>query len=427
MVIFGLPLRNLRLLISHREFVVLLAGNAILGLAYSLIMPFMSIFGTRELGLGPWGFGLFMTANAIAGIVITTRIARWSDIRFSRKSILIAGSLAGTAMYVCFALIRNPWVLLPISCLLGGIAGGTFSQTFALARDLLGRSGVSEKEIPFYINVFRIFFALSWTVGPALGALIVARYSIAASFLVAAGLFCVYTLLSSLGLTHRPPTAQARMAAATMPLSHALRLPGFLAHFIAMTLMLSCSTMGMMNLTLLILGPLRGNESHVGTAYGIGPFFELPFMYYAGVLATRLQPARIIRWAALLAVAYYAGLALAREPWHVFPLQVLSAALVAVTSGLAITFFQEFLPGQAGTATNVYGNASRIGSTAGYLMFGWMGSTLGFRSVFAVCAAFCGAAWLIMLRWPPRLVAEPGLAEPALAAAATAAASSKSA
>lgn len=404
MTIFGLTLRNLRLFFSHREFVVLLAGNFILGLAYSLIMPFMSIFGTRDLGLSPWGFGLFMTANALSGIVITTRIARWSDIRFSRKSILIAGSLAGTAMYACFALLRNPWILLPISCLLGGIAGGTFSQSFALARDLLGRSGVPEKEAPFYINVFRIFFALSWTVGPALGAMIVARHSIAASFLAAAALFSVYTLLSWLGLAHRPPTAQARVAAAAMPLSQALRLPGFLAHFIALTLMLSCATMGMMNLTLLILGPLSGDESHVGTAYGIAPIFELPFMYYAGVLAMRLQPARIMRWSALLAVAYYAGLALAREPWHVYPLQVLSAALVAVTSGLAITFFQEFLPGQAGTATNVYANAGRIGGTAGYLMFGWLGSTLGYRSVFAVCAAFCGAAWLIMLRWPPRIV-----------------------
>jgi SET family sugar efflux transporter-like MFS transporter len=185
--------------------------------------------------------------------------------------------------------------------------------------------------------------------------------------------------------------------------------------------------MGMMNLTLLILGPLRGNESHVGAAYGIGPIFELPFMYYAGVLATRVQTARIIRWAALLAVVYYAGLALAREPWHVYPLQVLSAALVAVTSGLAITFFQEFLPGQAGTATNVYGNAGRIGGTAGYLMFGWLGSTLGYRSVFGVCAAFCGAAWLIMLRWPPRFAPVPPIAESARTAAAQSARSAQSA
>ena len=396
-------MRNVRLLFSHREFAVLLAGNVILGLGYSLVLPFMSIFGTRELGLGPWGFSLFMTANAVTGIFISTRIAGWSDIRFSRKSVLIVGSLAGAAGYAAFGLLRNPWALLPISCVLGGIAGGTFSQTFALARDLLGRRGVPEKEFPFYINVFRLFYALSWTVGPAIGALMLARWSFAVCFLAAAGLFCVFALLVGLGVEKRAPTAQARAAAAAMPMRQAFRLPGFLAHFIAFILILSCATMGMMNLPLLILGPLRGNETHVGWAYSIAPIFELPFMYYAGVLATRLPPARIIRWAALLAVLYYAGLALAGEPWHVYPLQVLSAALVAVTSGLAITFFQDFLPGQAGTATNVYSNAARIGSTAGYLLFGWLGSTLGYRSVFAVCAVFCGAGWIIMRRWPTRI------------------------
>ena len=47
MIIFGTPVRDPKLLISHSEFVVLLTGNFILGSAYSLIMPFMSVFGTR--------------------------------------------------------------------------------------------------------------------------------------------------------------------------------------------------------------------------------------------------------------------------------------------------------------------------------------------------------------------------------------------
>jgi SET family sugar efflux transporter-like MFS transporter len=146
---------------------------------------------------------------------------------------------------------------------------------------------------------------------------------------------------------------------------------------------------------------LNGTEAHVGAAYSLAPIFELPFMYYAGVLAARIPTARIIRWAALLAVLYYGGLASARAPWQVLPLQVLSAALVAVNSGLAITFFQDFLPGQTGTATNLYSAAARIGSIAGYLLFGALGTAFGYRSVFAVCASFCALAWAIMRRWPP--------------------------
>jgi SET family sugar efflux transporter-like MFS transporter len=75
---------------------------------------------------------------------------------------------------------------------------------------------------------------------------------------------------------------------------------------------------------------------------------------------------------------------------------------VAVNSGLAITFFQDFLPDQAGTATNLYSAAARIGSIAGYLLFGALGTSFGYRSVFCACVVFCATAWAIMLRWPPR-------------------------
>lgn len=66
---------------------------------------------------------------------------------------------------------------------------------------------------------------------------------------------------------------------------------------------------------------LGGGERDVGIAYSIAPVFEL----------------------------------------------LLSAAVVAVMSGVAITFFQNFLPNQAGSATNVYSSSARIGATAGYL------------------------------------------------------------
>jgi SET family sugar efflux transporter-like MFS transporter len=288
-----------------------------------------------------------------------------------------------------------------------GISSVAFSQTFALARDLLTRRGVPEADMPLYINVFRLCYALSWTVGPALGARLLAHWSFRGTYLAAAGLFLAFTLIVAFGVEAYPPSEKSKRAAAAMPLSKAIRLPGFLSHFIAFILILSCSSMGMMTLPLLILNVLGGTESQVGLTYSLPPIFELPFMYYAGVLAARIPTARIIRWAAWLAVLYYAGLASARAPWQVLILQLLSAAMVAVNGGLAITFFQDFLPGQAGTATNLYSTAARIGSTAGYLLFGVLGSAFGYRSVFWVCAGFCALASAIMLRRRPAAL-EPG-------------------
>jgi SET family sugar efflux transporter-like MFS transporter len=179
-----------------------------------------------------------------------------------------------------------------------------------------------------------------------------------------------------------PPSEGSRRAASALPLRVAFRNPALLAHFLAFVLFFACSTMGMMNLPLLLLDELRGSEHEIGVAYAVAPLFELPFMFYVGALATRVRHERLVLSALLLAAFYYGGLSMAHAPAHVYALQVASAAIVAVMSGVAITFFQRFLPDQAGTATNLYSSSSRLGSMLGYLTFGVVAGGLGHRAVF---------------------------------------------
>jgi SET family sugar efflux transporter-like MFS transporter len=166
---------------------------------------------------------------------------------------------------------------------------------------------------------------------------------------------------------------------------------------VAFALVFSAHTMSMSNMSLFVLKELGGTEAHVGIIFGLAPVFELPFMLYFGLLATRMAPSRLIRVAVTLAVMYYALLSLVRAPWHIYPLQLLSAAIVSVTGGVAITFFQNKLPGQSGAATNLYMNAGRIGSTSGYLLFGAVASRFGHRGVYVACATLALAALLLTL------------------------------
>lgn len=395
---------RLRLLFGIPEFPAILMANVILGMAYAFSLPFMSLFGTRELGLDPKGYGLFMIANTLSGIVLGTFLARLSDTRLPRKAVMMGSTAFSVLGYLAYAHFRDWRILLPVSCLLFGLGGAAFSQIFAHVRDLLARHGVPPRDTPFYMNIFRLCFALAWTVGPALGSLIVDRHSFRASFLAVAGLQSLFILVVGIGVRSAPPPGLGRPRGRS-PLLTLHLIPGFLPHFIAMTLILSCTTISMMNLPLLMVETLGGQARQVGIAYSIAPVFELPLMWFIGIWAARIAPVRIIRYAAVVAVVFYGGLALAAEPWHVYPLQLLSAAMVAVTSGIAITFFQDFLPGQAGTATDLYGSAGRIGAISGYLLCGWVGSELGHRSVFAACALLCASAWLIMMRWRPEAAA----------------------
>ncbi len=392
----------LRTVFSRRDFVVVLGCNVLLGLAYSFFAPFMSMFGTKEVGMSNLVFGLFMTVTVLSAIAISSVLAHWSDTHLSRRAILMLSSGCGAIGYIGYAFCRDVLWLTILGSTIIAVSTTTFSQLFAHAREMLARSHVPANETPLYMNVFRLFFALSWTVGPAIGAWVLTVWSYQGIFLMSSA-----TFLAFLGLVcwQVPALHPAKATGTQLPptaLRDALRRTDLRAYFTGLTLICSCVTMGMMNLPLLVLDVLGGTQQHIGIMYCVAPVFELPFMFYFGWKATQGNQAKIMRWGAGIAVVYYALLAMVGAPWHIYPVQILSSAMIAITSGVAITFFQDYLPGQMGTATNLYSTAQRIGSTAGYLAFGLLAQTLGHRAVFVICSGLCALALVLFYVFRPR-------------------------
>lgn len=372
--------------LASREVRGSLCLGVVLGLAYSFVGPFMSLFGTNEVGLSSLQFGVFMTVTSLSSVVLSSFMARWSDVRYSRRTTLLISGCTGALGYVGYALVRDPLGLILIGSTALAVSAGSFSQLFAYARDVIERDERLREKAPLYMNVVRLSFAFAWTVGPMLSAWLMTQVSFVGTFLAAAGLYALYTLLVLMLVPSRPPSAEARAIAAAAPLRRALSHPILLAYFGAFALYHACSVMGMMNLPLYLTRTLAGTETDVGIAYSVAPVFELPFMVCVGVFALRIEHARIIRVSLLVATLYYAGLTLVGETMSVFLLQILSAFIVSVMSGLAITFFQDFLPGQPGTATNLYSSSARMGSLLGYLCFGALTERYGHRAVFLACS-----------------------------------------
>lgn len=399
-------LQSAHRIFRQKDFAVLLAASFVLGLAYSFVIPFMSIFGMKEAQMPPMWFGVFMTVTSLAAVFSSTILSRWSDVSMSRKSVLLIGGSCGTLGYGGYAFLRDFGSLVLVGAIFLGTAAVCFGQIFALARDLLNRSDVPQSDIPLYMNVFRLFFALAWTVGPALAAWVMASYSFRGTFLAASGLFALFSFTVAVFVPRLPPSPEAHEAARAVPLSRVFQVPGLTAHLVGFTLYFVCSTMGMMNLPLLILDSLGGSETEVGWAYSVAPVFEIPLMFALGLVATRRDHSWIIRIGILVAAAYYGALAFVEAPFQVYPLQVLSAFVVAVMSGVAITFFQNFLPHQTGSSTNLYATASRIGSTLGYLLFGIVAQHLGQRGIFLLCSALTLVSFCVLyLARPARRLA----------------------
>ncbi|HSY24646.1 MAG TPA: sugar efflux transporter [Polyangiaceae bacterium] len=371
--------------------------NLLLGFAMSFVQPFMSMFGTIEAKMSLAAFGAFMTCNALAGIAIATTLAHYSDTRMSRRTVLLAGSVAGALGYAGYAYFRGFWPLLFVGTVVLGVSSITFSQLFAYARELLAESNVPAAENAFYINFFRMFIALAWTVGPAIAAAVMIRFSYRGLFLGAALNFALLAAVVWFSVPANPPRKPRTHAGPSASLLRLFARGDLLAHFAAFVLITASTTIGMMNLPLLITDVLRGTAADVGTAYSVAPIFELPFMLLFGWLATRYPAERIIRVGMVFSLAYYLSLTLATSPWHVYLAQSLSAAATAVISGVAITYFQSHLPHHPGTATNLYANATRIGSTAGYFLFSVLAWRFGYRAVFDACELFAIVALGLML------------------------------
>jgi hypothetical protein len=58
-----------RIILRQHDFRVLLVCNLLLGLAFSFVGPFFSMFGTIEVGMSPMYFGVFMTTNSLGAVV----------------------------------------------------------------------------------------------------------------------------------------------------------------------------------------------------------------------------------------------------------------------------------------------------------------------------------------------------------------------
>ncbi len=373
-----------------------LAANFALGMAYSFVVPFLSIWGTVHIGMSPIVFGTFMTITSVSAIVLSLTLARWSDTHVARRTMLIVGSLGGMLGYAGYAFLTDVVWLTICGSLLVGTATVNFSQLFAFLREELARPENAGADTPLLMSVLRVSFSLAWTVGPAFGAWVTVQWGFRGIFLGAATLFAVFLVAVLRYVPHRPHPPVAEQAPRPSLVS-VLTRGDILATFAGFVMVFAAFNMSMMNLPLMVTQELGGSNGDVGIIFSIAPVFEVPLMVWFGQLAARGRQVGLIRFGVAVGAIYFVALMFAQAPWHIYPMQLLSAVSIAITTNITITFLQDLLPGQAGVATSIYSNSFSGGSLVGYLGFGVLLQTLGHRGVFAVCAALCTGALALLL------------------------------
>ena len=359
------------------------------GIAGALQTPTLSIFLTDEVHARPAMVGFFFTGSAVIGILVSQFLAGRSDKRGDRKSLIVFCCLLGVLACTLFALNRNYFVLLFIGVFLSSFGSTANPQMFALAREHADKTG---REAVMFSSFLRAQVSLAWVIGPPLAYALAMGFSFTVMYLSAAVAFIVCGVMVWLFL----PSMQKEVPLATGTVEAPRRnRRDTLLLFVICTLMWGSNSLYIINMPLFIINELHLPEKLAGVMMGTAAGLEIPTMLIAGYFAKRLGKRFLMRVAAVGGVCFYAGMLMAHSPVILLGLQLLNAIFIGILGGIGMLYFQDLMPGQAGSATTLYTNTSRVGwiiagSVAGIVAEIWnYHAVFWFAMVMIIATLFC--------------------------------------
>lgn len=358
------------------------------GIAGALQTPTLSIFLTDEVHARPAMVGFFFTGSAVIGILVSQFLAGRSDKRGDRKSLIVFCCLLGVLACTLFAWNRNYFVLLFVGVFLSSFGSTANPQMFALAREHADKTG---REAVMFSSFLRAQVSLAWVIGPPLAYALAMGFSFTVMYLSAAVAFIVCGVMVWLFL----PSMQKELPLATGTVEAPRRnRRDTLLLFVICTLMWGSNSLYIINMPLFIINELHLPEKLAGVM-GTAAGLEIPTMLIAGYFAKRLGKRFLMRVAAVGGVCFYAGMLMAHSPAILLGLQLLNAIFIGILGGIGMLYFQDLMPGQAGSATTLYTNTSRVGwiiagSVAGIVAEIWnYHAVFWFAMVMIIATLFC--------------------------------------
>ncbi|HDQ4224214.1 TPA: sugar efflux transporter SetB [Escherichia coli] len=359
------------------------------GIAGALQTPTLSIFLTDEVHARPAMVGFFFTGSAVIGILVSQFLAGRSDKRGDRKSLIVFCCLLGVLACTLFAWNRNYFVLLFVGVFLSSFGSTANPQMFALAREHADKTG---REAVMFSSFLRAQVSLAWVIGPPLAYALAMGFSFTVMYLSAAVAFIVCGVMVWLFL----PSMQKELPLATGTIEAPRRnRRDTLLLFVICTLMWGSNSLYIINMPLFIINELHLPEKLAGVMMGTAAGLEIPTMLIAGYFAKRLGKRFLMRVAAVGGVCFYAGMLMAHSPVILLGLQLLNAIFIGILGGIGMRYFQDLMPGQAGSATTLYTNTSRVGwiiagSVAGIVAEIWnYHAVFWFAMVMIIATLFC--------------------------------------
>lgn len=265
-----------------------------------------------------------------------------------------------------------------------------FSQQLWIDRqpaDVCPRAGACRQDRPRSGDVQLHFTCpglLAWVIGPPLAYALAMGFGFTAMYLSAAAAFIVCGIMVWLflpSMRKAKPVATGRLEAPRTHRRDALLL------FSICTLMWGTNSLYIINMPLFIINELHLPEKLAGLMMGTAAGLEIPTMLIAGYYARRFGKRFLMRLLAVAGVLFYVGMLTVHTPALLLAMQVLNAIYIGILAGIGMLYFQDLMPGQAGAATTLYTNTTRVGWIIAGSLAGVVAEIWSYHAVFWIALA----------------------------------------
>lgn len=354
------------------------------GLVGALVLPTLSLFLAKEIGVRPLLVGGAFAGVAMAGIVYNHFIGHWSDKLADRRPLIASFCLLGSVSCLIFAFSRNYWLVAFTAIFLLSLSMVSFSQIMAYSLDY-AEAEIPVDRIPLFNAIMRAQIAFAWVAGPPAGFLLATHFGFDVGYGIAALLY-ILLAIATFQLLPRLPAKPKKLnesgeQVAVAPLSPAIKY-SLIICALGFSLLWGANNAYLISLPIHLKDNLNLDAQWMGWVMGTTAALEVPFMLLAGHYASRFRLITLIRCAGIAALILYVGVYFADQLWHLFALQICNAIFIGVLAGLGVSVIQDLMPGRSGAASGLYTNTTHIGNLLSSLMVGVVADYFGYHQVF---------------------------------------------
>ncbi|MBI0154506.1 sugar efflux transporter [Gilliamella sp. W8128] len=332
-----------------------LVTTFIIGVAGALQSPTLSRFLSFEVGADPRLVGLFFSINALASIIGSYLLAKYSDNKGDRRKIVIFCCLMGLANSLIFAYSRNYYVLITLGVFFAALASAAMPQVFAMAREYAEKSG---RNAVAFNSLIRAQLSLAWVIGPPLSFGLAIHYGFTSMYLCAMSMFIISMFVVAVFL----PPVEKKSISSLSPSQLATANQSIFTNRNVMCLLLSTIFMWTANMMYIIDMPiyvekvLHLSDSLPGALMGLAAGIEIPVMIIAGYMVPALGKRNLFFIAIICGILFYVGMILFTDPIMLYVLQLFNALFIGIVANIGIIYFQDLLPTRMGVASTLFNN-----------------------------------------------------------------------